>query len=428
MGDDFMKTVLINLPVDELENDSMQPPIGLVYIATYTFTNGYDIEVCDLSGNKNKDLHSFIPKADVYGFSTYSVTYNKVLDLVKKIRMINPGAYLIAGGPHASALPEIVKEDFDCVIVGEGEKVFCSVLEHIKNNRKDLIPAIVKAEPIQDLDSLPFPDYYRFCDLKKYARSIQGMSAMTVDTSRGCNFKCKFCNSTVVERGTWRARSAENVFKEIEWHHSKGWRAFRFNDDNFLVNQERALKICELITPLNIAFRIFARAESLNYTMCRKLKEAGCQNVSIGVESLSPKMLSLMGKASTVAKIKSGLRIAKDVGIFTRGFFICGFPGETEETLYESINSLADIDLDEAIVYPCIPYPGTPLFAQREKYGITAIDDDYSKYLQVGINKKAGFVMTTKDFGPEKVDEWRNKYIQKFEQVGIKWAGHGNIK
>lgn len=423
-----MKTVLVNLPVNDLENDSMQPPIGLVYIATYASMNGYEIEVCDLSGNKNKDLSLYIPKADVYGFSTYSVTYGQVLDVANKIRMTNPEAYFIAGGPHANALPEIVKRDFDCVVVGEGEEVLCTILENIKNGRKDLIPKIVRAEPIEDLDSLPFPDYYRFCDMNKYARSINGMSAITIDTSRGCNFKCKFCNSTVFERGKWRARSAENVVKEIEWHYSNGWRAFRFNDDNFLVDQERAIKICELITPLNITFRIFCRAESLNSTMCSKLKAAGCDHVSVGVESLSPRMLSLMGKASTVHKIKSGLNAARTAGLSTRGFFICGFPGETEETLHESINSLEDIALNEAIVYPCIPYPGTPLFAQRAKYGITRIDEDYAKYLQVGINKKAGFVMTTKNFGPEKVDEWRDKYIHKFEQVGINWAGHGNVK
>lgn len=424
----MLKTVLVNLPVDDLEDDSMQPPIGLVSIATYAAMNGYEMEVCDLSGNRGIDLNSLIPKADVYGFSTYSVTYKKALEVVEKIRLTDPQAYIIAGGPHASALPEKVKEDFDCVIVGEGEKVFCEILENLKNGTKDRIPGIIKAEPIKDLDSLPFPDYYRFCDLSKYSRCINGVPAMAIDTSRGCNFKCSFCNSIVFQRGTWRARSADNVVREIELHYSNGWRAFRFNDDNFLVSQERAAKICERIAPLNIAFRIFARAESLNDNICRKLKEAGCEHISVGVESLSPRMLSLMGKASTVERIKSGLQAAKKAGISTRGFFICGFPGETDETLDESVDSLEDIALDEAIVYPCIPYPGTPLYTERDKYGITWIEEDFSKYLQVGINKKAGFVMATDSFGPEKIVEWRNKYMEKFEQVGISWAGHGEIK
>ena len=423
-----MRAALINLPVSDLENDSIQPPIGLVSIATSCSGNGFDIEVCDLSGVREERLDCCIPESDVYGFSTYSVTYEIARKLSQELRRLNPNALFVAGGPHASALPEQVKKDFDCVVIGEGEKAFSRILTLFAEGKRNSIPPVIKAEPIDDLDELPFPDFYRFCDLKKYSRSIGGIPAMTIDTSRGCNFRCKFCNSTVMSRGKWRARSSNSVFREILWHYSKGWRAFRFNDDNFLADPDRAIDICEMIAPLNIKFRLFARAESLSLSLCKRLKEAGCEHISVGVESLSEIMLSRMGKRSCVKKIKDGLKSAREAGISTRGFFICGFPGETEETLNESLESLNDVALSEAIVYPCIPYPGTPLFRHRNKYGITWINENYSEYLQVGIGRKTGYVMNTKDFGPKKVEEWRNRYIHKFEELGIGWAGHGVIK
>lgn len=418
--DKHVKTILINLPISFVEDDERQPPGGLVSIATYARIKGYDIEVCDLAGVPEKKLIESIGDADIYGIGTYSATYALAQRVLKELRKKHPQALFVAGGPHASALPEQVAEDFDVAMCGEGEYAWCDVIEAVEQNKP--ISKIIRAEAISNLDDLPFPDYEAFCDMKKYTRRINGVQVMCLDSSRGCNFRCKFCNSNVNERGRWRAKSAETVVKEIKWHYNNGWRAFRFNDDNFLADSERASLICNGIKSLGIRWRIFARAESLNYDICTKLYDAGCRHVSVGIESLSSEMLQRMGKATSVEKIKEGLHNARMAGIITRGFFIVGFPGETDETVAETIRQLNGLDLDEATVYPCLAYPGTDLYERPEYYGITWIESDFSKYIQVGKDKSTGYVIRTDQFGPDEMRTWRELLMDALKAQGINWC------
>ena len=415
--------VLINLPSPDIEDDRRQPPGGLVSIATYVHRNGFPVAVCDLAGMAGKDLVRLVPAADVYGFSTYSTSYKIAQEIVKRLRKRSPSAVCVAGGPHASALPEEVARDFDCAVCGEGEEAFLGILRRVQQGEADHIPQIIRACPIEDLDALPLPDFERFSDMAGYTRRLNGSPVMSLDSSRGCNHRCRFCNSRVVERGHWRGRSPENVAGEVESHVKRGWEAFRFNDDNFCDDVGRALAICDLLRPMHIRFRIFARAESLSSVeLCRRLAAAGCVHVAVGIESLSPLVLARMGKATQVDRIKSGLATARAAGLLTRGFFIVGFPGETDATVAESIAALRGIALDEAVAYPCIPYPGTDLFALPDRYGITWIDPDFSHYIQVGRGKSAGFVMKTETFGPAEVRRWRQQYMQALEELGIAWS------
>ena len=326
----------------------------------------------------------------------------------------------MAGGPHASALPEQVAEDFDIAMCGEGEYAWNELIEKIECGEKP--DRIIYADAIDNLDDLPYPDYEYFCDMSKYTRRINDVPVMCLDSSRGCNFSCKFCNSNVIKRGHWRARSAENVANEIKWHYENGWRAFRFNDDNFLADKKRAYEICSLIKSLRIKWRIFARAESLDYELCKELFEAGCTHVSVGIESLSAEMLKRMGKATSIERIKYGLSNANRAGIKTRGFFIVGFPGETDDTIAETVNQIKGLKLDEAAVYPCLAYPGTDLFSRPDHYGITWIESDFSKYIQVGKDKEAGYVIETKDFGANEIQRWRSIVMEALKSEGVSWC------
>lgn len=414
------RTILINLPIPFLDDDERQPPGGLVSIATYVRSKGFDIKICDLSGICEDNLIDHIGDAEIYGIGTYSATYSIGLKLLGQLKKEHPDSLFVAGGPHASALPEQVAQDFDVVIRGEGEFVFHDIIQKVqKGIRPD---RIIEAEVIENLDELPFPDYEHFCNMSKYTRRIDNLPVICLDSSRGCNFCCRFCNSTVNKRGYWRARSHESVIAEIRWHYNHGWRAFRFNDDNFLVDEKRAIKICQLLKPLNIKWRIFARAESLSQNICKELSESGCTHISVGIESLSPFMLSKMGKATSIEKIKEGLNNAYNAGIRTRGFFIVGFPYETDETINTTINSLYDLKLSEATVYPCLPYPGTDLYLRPEHYGITWVDDNFSNYIQVGKDRLTGYALKTETFGFEEIQLWRDKLMAALKFNGINWC------
>jgi radical SAM superfamily enzyme YgiQ (UPF0313 family) len=424
-----LRVVLVNMPVPEIEDDRRQPPGGLVSMATYASQLGYEIALHDLSGIflPTKDLCDLLPAADVYGFSMYTVTHQDTLALVAELRRQYPQAVFIAGGPHASALPAEVAPHFDFVVCGEGEYALVDLLRCIEQGQLDQMHKIIHATPIQDLESLPFPDFYRFSAIASYTRRLNGIPTISLDSSRGCNFRCRFCNSRVVERGEWRMRSAESVASEVFWHCEHDWHAVRFNDDNFLADRQRALRICELLRPLSIHFRIFGRAETLDQELCDALAKAGCVHIGVGIESLSPSILARMGKATRVSRIREGVHAARLAGIAVRGFFICGYPGETNQTIAESIDALGNLALEEAVVYPCIPYPGTDLFARPEQYGITWIDPDYSKFVQIGVHRSAGFVMRTNTFGPDDVRAWHTQYMRAFDNFGIGWSSERGI-
>jgi len=418
--------VLLELPVPYIDDDGLQPPGGLVSIASYAAERGFPVSICDLSGLPADQSCARIPAADVYGFSLYSVTYGLALQLVTNLRRLAPEAVLVAGGPHATALPEEVARHFDFVICGEGEQAFTDLLAALSDGHTPR--PIIRAEPIAELDQLPFPDFERFCDMKRYTRRVAGQPALCLDSSRGCSFRCRFCNSRVIERGRWRARSPESVAKEVAAHCRRGWTAFRFNDDSFTANGERALAICSLLEPLGIKFRIFARAEDLcNRGICRRLAEAGCVHVSVGIESLSPVMLGRMAKATSAQRIHEGVAAAHQSGLGVRGYFLVGFPGETNDTVAESIAGLDGLELDEATVYPCIPYPGTDLFTRPDHYGITWIDPDFSHFIQVGKNRSAGFVMRTTTFGPEQVQQWRAQFMRALQERETGWCAEKGV-
>ena len=420
--------VLINPPAPQLDDDRLQPPGGLISIATVCQKNGYDVQVTDLAGKTyDADIIRYIPEADVYGISLYTVTYKNSIDIINALRRRNPSSFFVAGGPHASALPDEVKKDFNCVVCGEGEYAFLSILNLINKGAPNKIPKIFRAAPIENLDELPFPNFYRNSDIGGYKRKILGLPAICLYSSRGCDHKCHFCNSRIIERGCWRARSPENVISEINWHISHNYKTFRFDDDNFLADPERAMEICRQLEPLGVKYRIFARAESLTPQICNALSGSGCVHIGIGVESMSDTMLTLMGKAANVNDIQNGIQAAHDANIKIRGLFICGFPGETDETVNESIKNLKTLHIDEALVFPCIPYPGTDLYAQPEMYGITKIEEDFSKYVQIGTDKASGYVMETDKFDVKDVMRWRNMYIDAFRQLNIAWSDEGGF-
>ena len=178
---------------------------------------GIDCEICDLSGlsgkkqwlNKIKSL----PVADIYAFSTYSVTYFRTLEIRDLIKLrVNPDAITVAGGPHASALPVESAKDFDIIITGEAEQTFLEIVADIQRDEKK--KGIFNGVPVPDLDRLPYPDF-DLVNIREYHRIVEGKPSLSILSTRGCPFKCPYCNSRISNRGKFRVRSSWNVAGEI---------------------------------------------------------------------------------------------------------------------------------------------------------------------------------------------------------------------
>ncbi len=416
----------IHTPCYELNDDRLEPPLGLLYLATLLQKDGYEAIVCDLSSVPADEWADLIPSADVYGFSTYTVTFHRTLEIVQNIKSKYPQAVTVAGGPHASALPEAVARNFDYVIVGEGENAILHLMDELEKKNKD-IPQILYKSGSVNPDLLPFPDY-SLIDIASYHRICNGQPSISILSSRGCLYQCVFCNSRVMhEKGNVRFRSPENIVKEIR-ESKQLWKisSFRFLDDTFTLGLNRIRLLTKLLKKEKITYRCFGRVDNCQEEMTDLLYEGGCRHIAFGIESGSPEMLRRMEKHQTISDIRSGIAHAKASGIVVRVYLMVGFPGETWNSVKQTVDLMKACAPDEFIVYPTIPYPGTPLFDHPERFGLRNINRDFSLFLQVGRNRQTGYVFQTDDLDEHMIEEMRAYVIESLEPVSL-WAGESHL-
>ncbi|NWG05238.1 MAG: radical SAM protein [Chloroflexi bacterium] len=418
-------TLFIQTPCYELMDDRLEPPLGLLYLATWLNRHGHEARVLDISSVPPHCWEQIIPQADVYGFSTYSTSFHRTLDILTLVKRINPSAVTVAGGPHATALPEGVKKHFDYVVMGEGEQAMLHLMESLEKGEEP--PPILHGELVPNLDDIPFPDY-SLVDVESYHRVVDGSSSLSVLSSRGCPYRCVFCNSIVLGRtGRMRFRSAENVWEEI--HRLKtdlGVTSFRFQDDNFTLNRPRLREMTRLFEREEIRYRCFGRVDRCSREVTDLLFRGGCRHIAFGIESGSDAILRGMQKDQTTDDIRRGIFNAKASGLAVRVYLMVGFPGETWETVQSTVDLMLECLPDEFSVYPLIPYPGTPIYQQPEKFGITDINPDFSQYFQVRRGRESGYVFRTDSLDEEKIASMRQYVIEQLEPA-ITWAGDSKL-
>lgn len=406
---------LVFTPAYELQEDRLEAPLGLLYIATYVKQHGYSVVIADMAGVPEEQWE--LPLARYYGFTTYSTTYQRTLKLQDLALATNPEAKTIAGGPHASALPGSVVHDFNHVVIGEGEVATVDIL-----SGKNPMPHI-QGQPIQDLDTLCLD--YSLVDVQSYKRIVDGRKSFTVLSSRGCPYRCLFCNSIIMgAHGPIRFRSPSAVVGEIcSIRERYGDVAYRFGDDLFGSNREWLQTFTDMIAGEDITYRAFVR---LNH--CARdgfvdlLVDGGCKHVAVGLESGSDAILKAMRKGITKRIARDGIRRAKDAGLIVRVYLIVGFPSETWDTVKETIDFVEEVKPDEFVVYPLIPYPGTPIYNSPEEYGLLNVDKDFGKYFQICGDKESHFVYDLANAGRVELQAMKDYMVGELEKMQLSWA------
>ncbi|MFX1257311.1 MAG: B12-binding domain-containing radical SAM protein [Promethearchaeota archaeon] len=418
-----MKVILIDTPAKELWEDRLEPNLGLLYLATFLSQHNFEVKIIDLRGksqNKWENLIDF--DGNIYGFSTFTPTYNTTLKILYLIKEKNPRAIFVAGGPHATALPQEVIKDFDYVIKGAGEVSLLELVRKISSGNIEK-KKILEEKPIADINSLPFPDF-SLCDLNSYKRHINGEKCLPIISSRGCPYNCIFCNSIIMgPNNKITMRSPENIVKEIELIKERyNVKSFRFNDDLFILNPKRVKILNKKLAPLSVIYRCFGRVDLCTKSVAEALVHGGCVHISFGIESGSQKILNILNKQLKVGIIRKNISIAKKSGLTTRIYLIIGTPGETWDTIQETVDLVLKCRPDEFEVYNLIPYPGTTIFNNLAKYGITYLDKNWDKYWQTIGNKESGYVFRTDKLNEEIISQMRSYVINKLSPL-IKWAG-----
>jgi len=428
--------ILISPPSFCVEDDRLEQNLGLAYIASLLIKHGFSVNIIELTGNKHKDFNEILYQiplhSKIYGISCYSTNYNNVKKIVEYIRRNSFSSYICVGGPHPTAMPQKTYIDLgvDSVVVGEGELSMLSIVKNYYNGQKDI--GIIPAKIVENLDEFPFPNR-TLVDQNSYSRTFHGIKTLSLISSRGCRFRCLHCNSVVMGGANSRVRyrSVKNVINELEYLKTLGYNTFRFNDDNFADNPF-LLELLKKIKEINVCYRIFSRLEHLTENNVRMLRESGCNFISIGLESLNEKNLKFLGKYNMINHLKN-LEIAGKYGITIRSSFMVGLPYDNDESILNSFEKAGKLNFQEFAIYPLIPYPGTPLWSYPKKFGYEIIDRDFTKYVQIGQNKKAAFVLTHLDhvtgefFKSEDVKRWLNTATNILESHGKKHISKSEV-
>lgn len=418
----YHSIVLIHTPCYEITDDRLEPPLGVLYLATVLNQNGYKASISDLSSIPEENWEPLIPPADIYGFITFTPTYKRTLRILQLTRRINPSSKSIAGGPHASALPKQVAADFDFVVVGEGEQILLKLLRSLNNGNQ---PDSIQYEVIiQNLDSIPFPDY-NLIDLSTYRRRVADQPCVGIISTRGCPYQCVFCASNIdgINRRI-RYRSPRNFVNEIAQLKSRfGITSFKIQDDVFTLNLPRIREISRLLAPLEIVYRCNSRVDlCTKKEMLELLYASGCRHITFGVESGSPQMLERMNKRHTVTEVQTAIAMAKEAGLMVRANLLIGFPGESWETVQETIDFMRSCQPHEYVISALVPYPSTDTFHYPERYGILEMETDLSQYFMLRRNQESSYVFRTAELTPQAVSEMRAYMMQELSG-SIGWVG-----
>jgi anaerobic magnesium-protoporphyrin IX monomethyl ester cyclase len=414
------KVTLINPPwvleqhFKRFENvASVQQPLGLGYLAAALERNGHEVSVID-AGALNYSYEQIIAEItqrapDIIGITCVTPSYGKTLDLAMRMKKELDLPILI-GGPHVTALPEeTMRNDcFDIAVLGEGDLTMVQLAETVENHgnlaKVEGIAykqegELIRTPPrpyIDDLDALPFPARHLLPGLSTYKptpSAYRYLPQATMITSRGCPYRCAFCDRSVFGN-RYRARTAENVVDEMELLMTKyGAKEIRFWDDTFNVDQQRVIAICDeiLSRKLDIAWTCLGRVNHMSETVLEAMAKAGCWQVDYGIESGNQKILNGITKGQTLDIVRKVVKLTNKTGIGVRGFFMVGLPGETEATINDTIEFAKSLDLTSAVFHITTPFPGTELFKIATDSGELRRDASYDEYM-LGFSEDVPYV------------------------------------
>jgi len=364
--------------------DARIVPMGLFYIGAQLMEKGFNTEILNLAEAGEDPVGAFkktleTRKPDVIGFSVINPNRWNAVDCARAARKIHPEAVIVFGGPAPTFLfghlfsicPEI-----DYIVKGEGEITFLKLLEALEAGEpvEDIQGLVMKRDgriietpprpPLENLDTLVHPStYFTFQHL-----------AM----SRGCPGACTFCGSPEF----WgnrkvRAHSPEWLAHEMEALAKKGVTHFYMSDDTFTMDKPRVMEFCRLIAQkaLSITWAAISRVDCVDEDILGAMRKAGCIQISYGVESGSEKIRKALGKPLDREKIISAFALTKALGILPRAYFIYGSPGETRDTIKESMDLIHTIRPLGAVFYMLVIFPGTFLYRSAKQKGL--ISDDF---------------------------------------------------
>jgi anaerobic magnesium-protoporphyrin IX monomethyl ester cyclase len=349
----------------DLDADFFQTPYGLFVLGAQAMRAGHQVKVMNLSGFAWARVDEVVRAldADLFGLSCWTANRRGVALVARAIKTLHPNAHVVVGGPHATPLAREMlahHREIDTVAVGESEITFLELLERLEAGKAThgiagtvyRIDGRVEAGPdraaVEQLDSIASPhDYF---------------DTHIVMTSRGCPWRCTFCGAEASWGRGYRAQSVPYVLDALERAVARApVKMIQIKDDTFTTNRKRVIELCRGIRERKLQFlwSCDTRVDVLGDDLLREMRLAGCERLSLGVESGSQKILDAIDKKITVDEIIASTELAKKWGIKVRYYMMVGNRGETAETFRETLAFL-DRAKPHQYIFACLSvYPGT---------------------------------------------------------------------
>jgi anaerobic magnesium-protoporphyrin IX monomethyl ester cyclase len=419
-GYDFLKYITNN-----------SPSLGLLHLAAEVRLHGYEPSIIE-SDIFNLDVDAVAERVlrerpAYVGITLFTVGVWGAASIARKIKAGAPETVIIVGGPHISSMGKETMQrfkEFDYAVVGEGEKVLMELLTALENGT-DLfsVPEILfrKGPFLQAtagkavnrlLDELPMPAWDLLPDFpQRYRPAIYDYPrgpVATIAASRGCPFHCKFCDTSTFGAKV-RHYSPQKVFEMMKHlHDTYGVRHIMFVDDLFLASKVRVTELCQMLldSGLKMTWTCTARVDTVKPEVLAIMKQAGCWEISFGLETGSNELLQKMDKAARVEASELAVKWTADAGIRVKGLFMLGYPGEDGATIQATKDFVRRIPMTIMNLTKFTPYPGSPVY--RDLYGTNIRDDHWEK--MNGMN----FVWAPEGMSIEELDRHYQEILLSF--------------
>jgi len=371
-----------------------QMPLGIYYLAAYLIEQGERVAVIDAESllfDHDKVVEILKnSNAKVIGITATTVAFRNARSLAEMIRRDLSDVTIVIGGPHMTAMAEATMRcgAFDYGIVKEGEIAFAKLVKLLFHGEgsiadipnlyfrdKDIVVRTDLTEFIPNLDALPFPARQLCPDISNYKPPIGAYRSLPVAsmiTSRGCPYSCIFCDNNTFGRTT-RFHSAEYVAAEImELVAKYKIKEIAFLDDTFVLSKKRLHKIFHLLEEkqISLTWSCMTRVDNLDYELLKFMRDNGCWQIRIGIESGSQDVLDFIKKGITLGQVINVTNWCRKLKICASGFFMIGHHIDTPLTIQKTINFAASLPLTDVIVTVNTPIPGTESYQKAREYGI----------------------------------------------------------
>jgi radical SAM superfamily enzyme YgiQ (UPF0313 family) len=359
----------------DLDADFFQTPYGLLSLGAQALRAGHRVKVFNLSGFAWTRVEEVVAAldADVFALSCWTANRRGVGMTVKEIRRRHPRAHIVVGGPHATPLPREVMRHYpeiDTLFAGESEASFMELVERLSQGAStkgiagtwyreggDVVQAASR-DSIRNLDTLASPHAY--------------FDTHIFMTSRGCPWACTFCGAESSWGRGFRGQSVPYVLDALEQATARARvKMLQIKDDTFTTNKKRVLELCRGIRDRKLKFlwSCDTRVDVLNEELLQEMRLAGCQRLSLGVETGSPSILKNIDKKITVDEIIAAAEMAKKYGVHVRFYMMLGNRGETAQTFRETLDFLERAKPHQYIFSCLSVFPGTHDFQDAERAG-----------------------------------------------------------